>query len=868
MRQYLEVKEAHPEGIVFFRMGDFYEMFFEDAVLAAQLLDLTLTSRDKGRDDAIPMAGVPHHAARGYVARLTELGHKVVLVEQVEDPKLAKGLVKREVVRIITPGVVLDEEVLDPKSARYLAAVATSAGGDGKRRADGYGLAYLDVSTGEFRATEIDSLDGLVAELGRIGAREVLATAEDLSERGRLAPLRRRHRAAVYTPCAALSASEVEQVLGALVPSSTSAAVRAAAGVLAYARATQPGGVVPVRELCLYRPGDAVVLDEAAVANLELTETLIGARRDGSLLAAIDRTRTAPGGRLLRRWLLYPLAEVAPIRRRQDAVEFFFERATLREEVREALRGVADLERLAGRFSLGVGTPRDLGRLRDSLERLPALVQRIEADASVGAALAGMPPALRFSAELCAALAALAGELRAALVDDPPPSAREGGVIRTGYCPLLDERRELARGGKGAVLAIEARERERTGIPSLRIRYNRVFGYYIEVTRAHLSRVPVDYVRKQTIATAERYVTLELAELEGKILLAEEELLAREQELFTTLSALVAARVADILAAGERVAQLDCCAGLAEVAAEHRYVRPMVDESQAIEIRDGRHPVVERAVGEGAYVPNDCELDTERRQLLLITGPNMAGKSTYMRQVAHIVLLAQMGSFVPAQAARVGLVDRIFTRVGAADNLARGESTFMVEMRESAAILRGASRSSLVVLDEIGRGTSTYDGLSIAWAVAEHLHDAIGARTLFATHYHELCALAERLPRVHNASVAVGEHRGEIVFLHRLMEGGADKSYGIEVARLAGLPPPVLARARAMLAELEGRRLTPEGQLDLFLPGSAAVGAPAVDAGLIEIAKRLQELDLDRTTPLEALHELAALRCLAGSIRT
>jgi DNA mismatch repair protein MutS len=859
MRQFLEVKASHPDAIVFFRMGDFYEMFFEDAVIASQLLDLTLTSRNKGSEDAIPMAGVPHHAGRGYLARLTEQGKKVVVVEQVEDPRLAKGLVRREVVQVVTPGVVVDEEVLDPRRPRYVCAVVVVAGC--------VGVAALDASTGEFRAAELGALE-LDGELARLAPREILATAADLA--GPLAHLPARLRSCAFTAIELLPARAAVAELEAALPGAPAElgladrprAAQAAAAALRYARATQPIGELPVVALQLYQPGDALVLDEAAVANLELTETLIGADRAGSLLAVLDDTRTAPGSRLLRRWLLYPLVDVAAIRRRQDAVAHLAERTTLRAEARELLKGIGDLERLAGRATLGVATPRDLGRLRAGLAELPALARAL---ARSGKGLAELPGLLSLDAATLAALAELHGELGAALVDDPPPTTKDGGVIRAGFDAAVDESRALSDGGKDAILAIEERERQRTGIGTLKVKYNRVFGYYLEITKSQLARVPADYIRKQTIVNGERYVTPELAELEARVLAAHDTLVAREAELFRELVARVAARVGPLLAMAARVAAIDALASLAEVAGRGRYVRPTVDDGEGIEIVEGRHPVVERAVGDGGFVPNDCRLDTAGRQLLLITGPNMAGKSTFMRQVAHIVLMAQMGSFVPARAARIGLCDRVFTRVGAADNLARGESTFMVEMRETAAILSGATRRSLVVLDEVGRGTSTFDGVSIAWAVAEHLHDALGCRTLFATHYHELCALAESRPRVVNLSVAVREVGGKVAFLRQVIDGAANRSYGIEVARLAGLPRPVLGRAREILGELEGQdRLAQRRQLSLF---SAAAAGPAEDAGerarAAEVLARLAALDPDCMTPLQALNALAELKALA-----
>ena len=860
MRQYLDVKDKHPDALVLFRLGDFYEMFFEDAVLGSRLLDLTLTTRDKGKEDAVPMCGVPHHAARGYIAKLTELGHRVVMVEQVEDPRLAKGLVKREVARIITPGVVLDDEVLEPKLPRYLAALVA----EDKQT---FGLAYLDATTGELRATSL-AIGELIDELTRVAPREILVEAKQLGEGAVLAPIRARYRTvwnAAPVPAIA-DAKAVLAELGDKRPTKATkaaeakkpaegevaeAGLRAAATVLNYARATQPTGTLPVTRLITYDAKDAVVLDEAAIANLELVETLIGRKTQGSLLDVIDQTVTAPGGRLLRRWLLYPLIDVTQIRRRQDAVAWLVDRPALTEQLRRALSRVADLERLAGKATLGIATPRDLGRLRDALTQLPDVVALIATGATK---LDPVPELLGLRAALAPELATLAARLAKAIVDDPPPLLKDGGAIRTGYDATVDECRGLADGGKTQILAIEEREQRESGISSLRIRYNRVFGYYIEITKSHLAKVPAHYARKQTIANGERFVTPELAELEKKVVAAEETLAVREAELFRTEVQAVAAIAAAISAAGAALAVADACGSLAEVAARRSYCRPTVDDSAVLEITDGRHPVIEAMLADGAFVPNDCRLDPDAEQLVLITGPNMAGKSTYMRQVAQIALLAQIGSFVPAKAATVGVCDRVFTRVGAADNLSRGDSTFMVEMRETATILAKATRRSLIVLDEVGRGTSTFDGVSIAWAVAEHLHDAIGARTLFATHYHELVALADSRARVRNVSVAVREHKQEIVFLRRVVPGGANKSYGIDVARLAGLPKPVIGRARDIMQKLESgqeTRLGSSAQLSL-LPQAAP--SP--------VLAKLATIDPNHTTPLQALALLAELKSL------
>jgi DNA mismatch repair protein MutS len=885
MRQYLEVKDRYPDCIVFFRLGDFYEMFFDDAVVVARTLDLTLTTRDKGKENPIPMCGVPHHASRHYLAKLVEHGFKVAICEQVEDPKAARGIVKREVVRVVTPGVILDEEQLDAKAPHYLVAVIV----DG----DAAGIAHLDVTTGEFAATQLGGND-LVDELARLEPREVLTSGLDPE------PLKKRVRSAwAELPPEAPTDGEraralIEETLGRaigtsiepskrlgtasaqaahLAPLGSSSefgplALRAGAAVLAYARATQPRGALPVTHLRAYRPGESLILDEATRANLELFATLQGSKKQGSLLAVIDETRTAMGGRLIRRWLAAPLTDVAQIRRRHDAVEWLVEHAALRGELRGELAEVYDLERLAGRVTLGVATPRDLAALKRSLERLvPVRARLSEAFSHKRERLVhpellelGLGPRPQAGAASEASDNDLAEDVRDAisrvLVDEPPASWREGSFCRRGFSPELDELVDLAEGGKNKLAEIEARERERTGIGSLKIRYNRVFGYYLEITRSNLDRVPADYVRKQTLANAERFVTPELAEYEARILHADERRLTLELEAFERLRAEVARAAPRLLALAEAVARLDALAGLAEVAHVSGYQRPVVDDGLVLEIEDGRHPVVERLAAAGKFVPNDTRLDPDSVQLVILTGPNMAGKSTAMRQVALTTVLAQMGSFVPARRARIGVVDRVFTRVGASDNLARGDSTFMVEMRETAHILSHATRRSLVVLDEIGRGTSTYDGMAIAWAVAEHLHDRIGCRAMFATHYHELTALAQARPRVRNFSTAVREWKDEVVFLHKVVEGGASRSYGIQVARLAGLDRTVIARARTLLEALErgetlGHKAEPP---QLSLPVPVAAAAPS------EVERLLRALDIDGITPREALAVLADLQ--------
>jgi DNA mismatch repair protein MutS len=862
MRQYLDVKARYPDAIVFFRLGDFYEMFYEDAVYVARTLSLTLTSRDKGKDDPVPMCGIPHHAARGYVSRLTELGHRVALCEQLEDPRTVKGIVKRGVVRIVTPGVILDEESLDPRTPNYLAAVA----GDAR---SGFGLAFVDVTTGDFRATVAASTEALIDEIARAEPRELLVPRGE-GELGSV--LKRAYPRLAQTPLSTDDEPAPAQTLGAMAAGIDVAvfapALAAAGRALRYARATQLSAPLPVSRLELYRRSDYLVIDEQARAHLELTETMLDRRRAGSLLDVLDATATSMGGRLLRRWLLFPLMDIARIRRRHDAVERLVAWQSARDAARKILGGLSDLERLASRARLGVATPRDLIALGRSLAQLPALTEALKGAGELTVDRSD-EDLLALGAEDPTLGGDLAARITATLVDDAPAATKDGGYIKAGVSAELDELTSIASGGRDRIAAIEARERERTGISSLKVKYNNVFGYYIEITRSNLQSVPPDYVRKQTVANAERFVTAELSDYEAKILSADERRVALELALFTALRDEVGAEAERLCALAARVATADVLAALAEQAHRHGYVRPLVDDSEVIELGDSRHPVVERLAAAGGFVPNDVRLDTEREQLLLVTGPNMAGKSTLIRQVALAVVLAQMGGFVPARSARLGLCDRLFTRVGAGDNLARGESTFLVEMRETAHILRHATRKSLIILDEIGRGTSTYDGVSIAWAVAEHLHDRLGARALFATHYHELCALAESHPRVRNVSVAAREWKGEVVFLRKLVDGGASRSFGIEVARLAGLPAEVVGRARSILEALEGERPSPAGpmpaapgkgqgpQLGLF---SGAAPARRDDAALREVAEALKRVELDELSPRAAWDLLAELR--------
>jgi DNA mismatch repair protein MutS len=862
VRQYLALKAQHPDAFLFFRMGDFYELFFEDAVKAAPLLEVTLTSRDKDKPDPIPMCGVPVHAADGYVKRLSEKGHRVAICEQVEDPRNVGGrrLVRREVIEVITPGLVGDPQGLPAAREVALAALAVA---DGEA-----GLAALDASTGHFRATRAPLAGGalpkpLLDELERIAPRECVVAAD--APEAHVRALRARLPQLVVSRAAAsdLGATALPAPLAGEPPG---ADLAAACGVLAYLAAHQPAAAKLAPRLRRYALGDAMILDAATRRNLELFESAEDRSRRGTLIERIDETVTALGARRLAHWLAYPLLATDAIRERQAAVAWLAERDRARGRLRTALAAVRDLERQLAKCARPSAEPRDLAQLRASLAALP----------DVRAALAPRGPELLpepapEALPLPEPLPALVQLLRDALVDEPRPLPRgsrgagETGFIRPGFRPELDALREAAHKGREWIAGLEARERERSGIPTLKVRYQPVFGYALEVSKSQLARVPADYERKQTLASAERFTTRELREMEAQVVGANDRAAALERDVFEQVRQAALAEAPRIRAAAEAVAGLDALQALAEVARRDGWTRPDLTDGGELEIRGGRHPVVERVLQRegGSFVANDTHLDPAATRILLLTGPNMSGKSTYLRQVALIVLLAQIGSFVPAASARLGVVDRIFTRVGATDRLARGQSTFMVEMRETAEILGEATRRSLVILDEIGRGTSTFDGLSIAWAVAEHLHDApgLGARTLFATHYHELADLALAKSAVANAHFEAREVNGEVMFLRRLVAGPASRSYGIEVAKLAGLPALVIARARQLLAQLEAGELDARGrprlaapengdpspQLSLF--ATAPAREPAEDAVLAE----LRALDPLRTTPLDAL---------------
>jgi DNA mismatch repair protein MutS len=847
MQQYREIKSRHRDAILFFRMGDFYEMFFDDAQLAARILNITLTARG----DGVPLAGVPVKAAADYLRQLIAAGHRVAICEQVEDPKLAKGIVKREVVETITPGAVLDENCLPGTRNNFLVAVAA-----GPEPLSG-GLAAIDLSTGEFLLETIASSE-LAEAVGRLSPAEVVFPAETklVLEDGVLRTPRDK-----WEFDADLARTELARRFslasldGLGLGPEDQAAVGAAGALLRYIAELQPSGLPHLRRPAVRRSARHLWIDEMTRRNLELVEPLRAGARGTTLLEVLDTTVTPMGGRLLRQWLLSPLREPEAIAARLDAVSVLVADSRGRARTREALDGVRDLERLAGRAAAGRATPRELGALRDSFRRLPDVLEAL-----TGLADRDGSKALDQVVEDFDLLADLAEALGLALSDRPPAVLADGDVIRPGFDPELDELRDLRDGGKQYIATLQQRERERTGISSLKVGYNKVFGYYLEVTNAHVDKVPADYERRQTLTGAERYVTPELKDYEARVLGAEERMATREAVLFGELRDQVGRATARVQSTASALARLDLWASLAETAVMHRYVRPAVHDGYSLTLRQCRHPVIERLMPRESFIPNDVKFDPAER-LLLVTGPNMAGKSTILRQIGLSVILAQMGSFVPAEAAEIGVVDRLFTRVGASDNLARGQSTFMVEMSETSAILHNATRRSLVLLDEIGRGTSTYDGVAIAWAVSEHLHDTVGCRTMFATHYHELMQLPEKLAHARNFNVAVRESGEQVVFLHRLEAGGTDRSYGIHVAQLAGLPAEVVQRAREVLGTLEGDHRVVPGTPAAPDPSQLALFLGALPHPVVE---ELKGLDLNRMTPIEALNRLAELKRRSG----
>ncbi|MBT8397100.1 MAG: DNA mismatch repair protein MutS [Gemmatimonadetes bacterium] len=859
MQQWREVKSRHRDALVFFRVGDFYELFFGDAEEGSRILGLTLTSRNNGAAARVPLAGIPVKALDEYLGRLVKLGRRVAICEQVEDPAQAKGIVKREVVETLTPGTIVQDHLLQAKRNNHLVSVASLAEG-------GCGLASLDLSTGVLEVQKVGVAE-LEDELGRLEPSELLVArthAEELehtlAEYEGTLPLTIRDD---WLFDEKLAREEVERTFGVHsleglgFLETDGALIRSTGALLAYVHEIRPGGATHLSPPRILRSGSSMLLDDMTRRNLELVES-IRPGEGGTLLDVLDETVTAMGARLLRKWILRPLVQAPGIWERQEAVQEVFSEPSIRRELREGSRGISDLERLAGKIGTGRVGPRDLLGLARSLARLPQfqeIGERVET------------PFLSSLLREMDLLADLKELLEAGISPETPPTLQDGGVIRTGFDPELDELRTVRDGARDFIASLQARERERTGIGSLKVGFNRVFGYYLEVTKANLAKVPDEYVRKQTLANAERYFTPELKEWEEKVFGAEERIQKLETEIFGRLRNEVASEISRIQDTADRVAKLDVLVTFAEVAQGRGYVRPEVHTGFEIEIRGGRHPVVETMMPREEFIPNDLAMDEDGR-IIILTGPNMAGKSTVLRQIGLIQLLAQVGAFVPAAAARIPVCDRIFTRVGASDSLARGQSTFMVEMNETAAIVHSATETSLVLLDEIGRGTSTYDGVSIAWAVTEHLHEWVGAKTIFATHYHELTQLGDLLPKVRNLNVAVREVGDGIVFLRRLEDGGADRSYGIQVARLAGLPSELLERARELLEELEGTHSGGGQGLGRGGDHRPASEPPPHQLSLFAqehpVVSRIRELEVEGLTPLEALNVLADMKAQVG----
>ena len=852
IKQYLQIKSQYPDAILFFRMGDFYEMFFEDARVGSRELDIALTSRDKGQKDSVPLCGVPHFAAETYISKLLQKGYKVALCDQVEDPKLAKGIVKREVVRVFTPGLTIDSIQLGTGENNYLMGFCAEG--------EVFGLAFMDISTGELKASQISGFEPFLSEALRNEPKEILSF-KGFQEHSCFEEFKKNFENGLITYVDDLKFDSVpsfnEQERESIRQKAPLAA-QAVGMVLHYAEENQKKSLSHIRPIFFYRVQDFMVVDEVTKKNLELTQSLSEQGKKGSLFWLLDETITLMGSRTLKQWLHYPLIDIRKIESRLEGVNELREKTIERKELRESLRGIQDVERLTSRIFLGHANARDLIGLKNSLQNLPFLKANLQSfDASIMKEYASE---IDHFDDLCQLL-------ESSIVDNPPLTIREGGMIKPGYDKELDGLREIGREGKGWILQLEADERKKTGISTLKVRYNQVFGYYIEVTKSNLHLVPDRYIRKQTLVNAERFITPELKEFETKVLGAEEAICQLEYRLFEEIRKKVSDETTRLQRTASAIAIIDILGSMADVADRYDYVRPLMDEGDEIIIRDGRHPVLERMGLSERFVPNDTQMDTREHQLLIITGPNMAGKSTYLRQVALIVLMAQMGCFVPAREAKIGVVDRIFTRIGALDNIMRGQSTFMVEMMETARILNQATSRSLVVLDEIGRGTSTFDGLSIAWAVAEHLHDlpSLRPKTLFATHYHELTELALTKERVKNYNVAVKEWGGEIIFLRKIVEGGTNRSYGIQVARLAGLPQRVIDRAKEILSNLE------RGELDsLGMPKIANTKIAALKPKLPlqpslfhqpdPVRSELKRVKTDQLTPLEALNILDELK--------
>ncbi|NLP14062.1 MAG: DNA mismatch repair protein MutS [Clostridium sp.] len=858
MQQYLEIKEQYNDCILFFRLGDFYEMFFSDAETASRELEITLTGRDCGLEERAPMCGVPFHSSDSYISKLISKGYKVAICEQVEDSALAKGLVKRDVVRVITPGTVTDSSMLDEKKNNYLMSIY--------KNKNFFGIACVDLSTGDFLSTSItfgNTFNKLMDEIAKFSPSEIVVNGEFFYDEAITSVIKKRFN--VYFSSLEDNFFEREFSLNKvksyfedfeIKENTFDLYINASGALLEYLEQTQKVNLSHIQSFNTYKIEEYMVLDLSTRRNLELTETMREKNRKGSLLWVLDRTMTSMGGRTLRKWIEQPLINLHDIKDRLSAVSEFKDKYMVRMEIRELLKAVYDIERLMSKVILGSANGRDLVAIKSSIGQIPyikKLIKDFEASLNV----------------LCHdeldALADIYELIDKAIIDEPPVSVKDGGIIKKGFNEEIDRLKTAAKDGKKWIVDIENKEREQTGIKNLRVRFNKVFGYYIEVTKSYYSQVPDHYIRKQTLTNCERYITQELKEIEDTVLGAEEKLVELEYQAFVDVRTKVSKEIDRLKRTARSLSQIDALSSLAEVADRESYVMPEVTEDDEIEIVDGRHPVVEKMTGQETFVPNDTHLNMGEDQIAIITGPNMAGKSTYMRQVALIVLMAQIGSFVPAKSARIGIADRIFTRVGASDDLAAGQSTFMVEMSEVANILSNATKKSLLILDEIGRGTSTYDGLSIAWAVIEYISEKIGARTLFATHYHELTELEEKMDGVKNYCISVEEKGEDIVFLRKILRGGANNSYGIQVARLAGVPDKVIGRAKELLKELKDADITKrenrakrggkpiEGQIDVF---SFNLEQRNCD----EVLNEIRDIDISTLTPLDALNVLYTLQ--------
>lgn len=854
MKQYFEIKDKNKDYILFYRLGDFYEMFFDDAKLVSRELELTLTGRDCGQEERAPMCGVPYHSAEGYIAKLVRKGYKIAICEQVEDPKQAKGLVRREIVRRVTPGTVVDASMLEEERNNFLGCAYAEQGG--------IGVCFADITTGEVWATGSDSWQDIASEFGRFGPREVLVGGVAASADAFVHFLKERLEALVEPmPEESFDMQRAaEHIRSHFLVEDFDAAgladlpqtIQCLGGLLAYLEQTQQASLAALNHLQVYHQGQYMELDLIARRNLELCETMRTKEKKGTLLWVLDQTKTAMGSRLIRQWLEKPLYNPLHIVRRQQAVSALCDDVISRSSLSDALKKIFDIERLIGRITYGTANCRDLRALSSAIACLPEIREQ---------ASQFTQPMLREITANMDLLEDIHALVELAIVEEPPILLREGGLIRSGYNEEIDYLRDLASGGKGKIAAIEQTEREKTGISKLKIGYNRVFGYYIEVSKSNIDAVPDHYIRKQTLANGERYITEELKQLESTVLGAQERLTSLEYDVFVSVRDQIAEQVHRVQKTAQAVAALDVLCALAEVACNNNYVCPVVDFSDRIDIHDGRHPVVEKMLADSLFIPNDTVLDGEENRVAIITGPNMAGKSTYMRQVALITIMAQIGSFVPASSAHIGVADRVFTRVGASDDLASGQSTFMVEMSEVADILKHATKSSLLILDEIGRGTSTYDGMSIARAVIEYVADKrkVGARALFATHYHELTVLEDMVRGVKNYNIAVKKRGDDITFLRKIVRGGADDSYGIEVAKLAGIPNAVIKRAKAVLADLEATM--PKTELH-EVPEEEVPQVTMEALTDSAVAERLRALQVDTMTPIEALNALYELKKL------